>query len=688
MFSYRFSLKHVFYACLATKILVSLFFSSGYKEIFFMPFLEHFIQNGGNPWNYFYINPVNVEFPYHPLMLYILSFFTYIPITLFDSHWFLTNAFFKLPLILADLTIFWMLIKLFPDNKKDAFLYYFLSPIIIFSTYMHSQLDIIPTAFLFASIYFIYKKKWTVSSIIFSFGLLTKLHIIVVLPLILIFIYRNTNLKQSLKWIVLPLIIYSIFVIPYLIKPGFFELVLTNPQQSLLLDSSLSIGPHIIYISLLFITITYSLFILNYKINSDLLISNIGIIFLLILLTVKPAPGWYVWIFPYISIFMIKFRKNKLIKSNKLTTLYFSLNIVYLLFFLFFNQMRVPVLTLFESPIDLLLTTTMLSDIIFTGIQTIIVLIIMSLWLIGVKSNSLFQLKEALLIGIGGDSGSGKSTLKSHLSLLFSTNTTTLETDGVHKWERHDENWNKLTHHNPKANLLYAFADQIKSLKENNPTSIRFYDHKTGTFTPHQLIYPKPFIILSGLHPFYLPQMRQMVDIKIFLDTDETLQQFWKYKRDIIERGHDFETIKKSIETRKKDAQTHIQTQKKCADLIVNFYPREPLNFNKTNILDLEPEINMKLQIRSDINLDPFIQEFENENCLINWDYAQDLNSIIIDFKSFLDPKKINKLAHDNLFNLDTIIDEQIQWNQNHSSTLQLMVLVITHHLIIHQKHD
>jgi len=56
------------------KILILVLFSSAYMNTLFLPFVDFFAQNGNNPWQYYYLHNLNLDsFPYHGLMLYILS---------------------------------------------------------------------------------------------------------------------------------------------------------------------------------------------------------------------------------------------------------------------------------------------------------------------------------------------------------------------------------------------------------------------------------------------------------------------------------------------------------------------------------------------------------------------------------------------------------------------------------------
>ena len=52
---------------------------------------------------------------------------------------------------------------------------------------------------------------------------------------------------------------------------------------------------------------------------------------------------------------------------------------------------------------------------------------------------------------------------------------------------------------------------------------------------------PKDFIVIAGLHPFYLPKLRKNIDLKIYIDTDDKLRRHWKIIRDTKQRGYNLE---------------------------------------------------------------------------------------------------------------------------------------------------
>lgn len=181
-------------------------------------------------------------------------------------------------------------------------------------------------------------------------------------------------------------------------------------------------------------------------------------------------------------------------------------------------------------------------------------------------------LSECNIIAIAGDSGSGKTTLSQIVKLLFEKDASILETDRYHKWERGDENYQKFTHLNPYANHLEKMNEDIYQLKIGSNIYQVDYDHSSGKFTQKQKIENTKNVIVCGLHTLYQQHMNELLNLKIYLDTDRELIKKWKINRDVIERGYSLEKVLKQIELRENDYNAYILYQKKNADIIIHFY--------------------------------------------------------------------------------------------------------------------
>jgi uridine kinase len=95
----------------------------------------------------------------------------------------------------------------------------------------------------------------------------------------------------------------------------------------------------------------------------------------------------------------------------------------------------------------------------------------------------------------------------------------------------------------------------------------------------------KQILVIEGLHPFYDERVRDLLDFKIYLDISDEIKFAWKIQRDMAERGHSLDSIKKSIESRKPDFDAYIDPQKKHADMIIQVLPTQLVPDDEGKIL-------------------------------------------------------------------------------------------------------
>ncbi|MBL7196562.1 MAG: uridine kinase [Candidatus Omnitrophica bacterium] len=670
--SSRFYLK-IFLVVLFLKLIAIAVFSSDYQNKLFIPFIEHFLSNFDNPWQYFYQIQAD-KFPYPPLMLYILSFF-YLPFYfLSGNNSILQNIFFKLPVLFSDILIAYVFIKMFPKKIKEVLIFYFVSPIIFYASYMYSQLDLVPTAILIVSVYFLTSSRPFLSSLFLGLALSSKSHLILVLPLFLIFVFRNYKKKYILYFLIVPAVVYFIVSFPYLFSKGFFCMVLQNPKQMMVFDSVYPMGDLKIYIPVFAALAVYARFSAYHKINNDLFYTFISILFSAFVLLVFPVYSWYVWMVPFLSIFFIEYYS----KRPKILYLYTALNIVYLIFFLFFYVAEYRGLSFLGAPWDFGIPDDRLKNITFTAFEVILCAIIYTLFKFGVRSNSVYKKVHNLIIGIGGDSAAGKNTLLSDIKLLAGKKLLQVEGDADHKWARGDENWDKFTHLNPKANYLYKQANDLLALKFGGTILRRDYDHVTGKFVQERQIKAREFIVLTGLHPFYLPISRKVIDFKIYLDTDEDLRRHWKIARDGQERGYSKNKILEQIEKRLNDAKKYIHPQKGFADLIISYFSDD---FTKKKFEignnEIEPQLKLKVTLNSSIHLEDLYKRLLNEKIDLYWDYADDLNSQYLVLNIPPGKEAIENVAREIIPNIEELVTANALWLDGYRGFVQLIFLLV-----------
>ena len=242
-------------------------------------------------------------------------------------------------------------------------------------------------------------------------------------------------------------------------------------------------------------------------------------------------------------------------------------------------------------------------------------------------------------IAITGDSGSGKTTVTKIVSNIFDKSFI-LECDRYHKWERDNINWNDYTHLNPDANFITKMQNDVFDLKIGNNVYQIDYNHETGKFTDKELIESKENIIVCGLHSLYIGD--NILNLKIYMDTDDNLRIPWKIKRDILKRGYAIEKIYKQIMDRCHDFNKYVKIQREKADIIICLYTDEQFNIDRFDI-NHEPNIFLKIGIKSIYNLSNFTDKLTIEKIEVID------NLFYLHFKNIIEYEEIVKIIVLNL---------------------------------------
>ena len=180
---------------------------------------------------------------------------------------------------------------------------------------------------------------------------------------------------------------------------------------------------------------------------------------------------------------------------------------------------------------------------------------------------------DILVIGIAGGSGSGKTTLMKNLIEKFSGNITVLSHDNYYK--RHDELTYEerclINYDEPGAFETELMVVQLEQLRKGQAIDCPVYD-----FTVHNrsdqimTIQPEKVIIVEGILIFADEQLRDLMDIKIFVDTDADIRICRRIKRDVNKRGRSLESvIRQYQDTVKPMHEKYVEPSKKYADIVV-----------------------------------------------------------------------------------------------------------------------
>jgi uridine kinase len=225
------------------------------------------------------------------------------------------------------------------------------------------------------------------------------------------------------------------------------------------------------------------------------------------------------------------------------------------------------------------------------------------IWRETVVSNDYFRLsRKPFVVGIAGDSGAGKDTLADALEGLFGGHSVVrLSGDDYHLWDRQKPMWQVMTHLNPMANDLEAYAGDLLALTDGRAIQSRHYDHQTGKMSHPVRVGSNDFIIASGLHALYLPILRNCYDLSIYLDIDEGLRRHLKLRRDVTQRGHTEARVLSALERREPDSERFVRPQAQHADVVMSLMPIHPRMLEGVGVTH-PPRFKLQVRSRNGLN--------------------------------------------------------------------------------------
>lgn len=182
--------------------------------------------------------------------------------------------------------------------------------------------------------------------------------------------------------------------------------------------------------------------------------------------------------------------------------------------------------------------------------------------------------KTSLVFGIAGGTGSGKTTIADyilktvgHEKIAFLPHDAYYrDQTGLTQEERAQVNFD-----HPSSLETELLIEHITKLRNQETIQLPTYDFKTHSRNQETItIHPQPIVVIEGILIFVEPELRDLFDLKIYVDTDADIRFIRRLKRDIEERGRTTESvINQYLETVRPMHLEFVEPSKRYASVII-----------------------------------------------------------------------------------------------------------------------
>jgi len=407
---------------LILKLFFLVFFIPEIQNKLFVPFFENFfLELPISPWSSFAADQEELNpYPYGLVMFVMQLPFVYLghlidDFFLFD---FFTRFSIGLSILFFDTLLLLTLIQLSSAKSNKLLSFYWLSPVAILICYWHGQIDVIPIFLLFSGLLKITTGKLKQSALLIALSISAKFSMLIVLPFILIFLYkRGYKARNIIEFLAILSVLSALFYTPVIFDQGFYQLVFNNKETDRIFTYFIQVRSNV---NIYLLPLIYSIFLYYiYKlknINFDLFLGIVGVTFSIFLIFAPAPVGWFFWFVPFLALHLSSGHRNTIIMGQ-----FFSF--YFLFYHVFFSTGAISSFTSVNLLEDIQHFMHQYESLVFTIFVALLILIITKFFIEEIQNNIFFTIgKKPIVFEIKGASTKLNCVFLKMFSKLFTDN--------------------------------------------------------------------------------------------------------------------------------------------------------------------------------------------------------------------------------------------------------------------------